>query len=367
MRQFLHFKDFRKGLPVAYWKVFLSAVLISLFFILQEYANHLARNYTFAFSWLSISQKIIFTYLLWALLYPLVWWFANRLSFRKTTEVLKTFVFGVGLAMIHQVLLVLLVAVGFRFGSGRWQSLFSSNEMAVMLVSIFSSMVQLAFFSAILMFFDYYRKYLEKQKELNSAQLYALKMKLHPHFLFNTLHAISSMIDYNQEGAQKMLTRLGSLFRTILENEEQQTVSLEEELKYIRDYLDIEQVRFEEQLQFSFDVASDTLDARVPSLILQPLVENSIKHGISKMKTRGCIKIMSEKVKSIEGADRVALTISDNGQGLGSSRQSSFGIGIKNVNDRLFRLYQENFEFQIKAGEEQGTVARIEIPYLQKT
>ncbi|MCE7990417.1 MAG: histidine kinase [Roseivirga sp.] len=366
MSDSLNFRGYYRNLPVAFWKICLTALLIAVFFILQEYINHLVKGHPFAFSWFDVSVKTIATFLLWALLAPLVWAFAKRVSFKDFRSSFKTVLLSLLLSFLQQTMAASLIALGYLINVGAWIQIFSPDRMTSNLLGLFSSLVQLVFYVAMFLFFDYYQRYLEKQKELNNAQLYALKMKLHPHFLFNTLHAISSMIDYNSEGAQKMLTRLGSLFRTILENEDQQTVSLEEELKYIQDYLDIEQVRFEEQLEVSFDVSDDTLDARVPSLILQPLVENCIKHGISSMSDKGCIQIMTERVKGLNGAERVALMVRDNGKGFGKSRQTSFGIGIKNVNDRLSRLYQEDFYFDIRAGESSGAVAKIEIPYLQK-
>lgn len=366
MSESLNFWGYYRNLPIAFWKICLAAVLISIFFILQEYINHLVQAYPFDFSWFAISMKTTATFLLWALFAPLVWAFTKRVSFKSMRSSLRTVLLGIILSFMQQTLVGTLIAIGYLISVGVWIQIFTLDSMTSTLLGLFSSLVQLVFYAAMFLFFDYYQRYLQKQKELNNAQLYALKMKLHPHFLFNTLHAISSMIDYNSEGAQKMLTRLGSLFRTILENEDQQTVSLEEELKYIKDYLDIEQVRFEDQLEVSFDVSTDTLDARVPSLILQPLVENCIKHGISKMNGKGCIQIMTERVKGLNGAERVALMVSDNGQGFGESRQTSFDIGIKNVNDRLSRLYDEDFYFDIRAGENCGAVAKIDIPYLQK-
>lgn len=332
---------------------------------MEEYVGYEIQGYTYGFSWFAISTASLSNSLTWVLLSPLVYRLSQRVSFKGIGNTLRTILLSLSMSFSQSLIALSVYALVFFLKDGLWLNYLESDSLATLGAGTIASMVQLAFIMAGFMFFDYYRKFIEKQRELNNAQLYALKMKLHPHFLFNTLHAISSMVDYNQEGAQKMLTRLGSLFRTILENEDQQTVSLEEELKYIQDYLEIEKVRFEDRLQVQFDVSKDTLSARVPSLILQPLVENSIKHGVSRMKEKGFIQIKSERISGRDGQDRVALSISDNGKGYGNSRQKSFGIGIKNVNDRLFRLYSSDFAFNIGAGSERGTVAKIEIPFLQ--
>jgi LytS/YehU family sensor histidine kinase len=151
--------------------------------------------------------------------------------------------------------------------------------------------------------FTYYRKYregelraVELQAQLAQAQLQALKMQLHPHFLFNTLNAIAALVRKNEnKAATDMLAGLSDLLRLALENVGAQEVSLQRELEFLERYLEIEKIRFADRLQVKMHIAPETLEARVPNLILQPLVENAIRHGIAPRSASGLIEICAER------------------------------------------------------------------------
>src|SRR5262249_28489116 len=146
------------------------------------------------------------------------------------------------------------------------------------------------------------------QLQVTEAQLQALKMQLHPHFLFNTLNSISALLDEDVDAADQMLARLGDFLRLTLENSGAQRVTLQEELEFLRCYLEIERVRFEDRLTINMHIDPEALDARVPNLILQPIVENAIRHGIVSRIAPGQIDISAKRLR-----DTLQLQVRDNG------------------------------------------------------
>jgi two-component system, LytTR family, sensor kinase len=193
--------------------------------------------------------------------------------------------------------------------------------------------------------------------QLAKAHLQALKTQLHPHFLFNTLHSISSLMHTDVAAADKMITRLGDLLRQGLENTGVQVTTLKGELEFLDNYLAIEKVRFEDRLTVVTDVAPDTLDARVPHLVLQPLVENAVRHGISKKSAPGEIRIAASR-----GDGRLYLRVTDNGPGLREHPPRS-GLGLRATRERLQTLYGENQSVGIRNTEEGGVEVCIWIPF----
>src|SRR6266446_211198 len=215
--------------------------------------------------------------------------------------------------------------------------------------------------------FDYYRKYRERElraveleKRLAQAKLQALQMQLNPHFLFNTLHSISSLMHKDVEAADKMIMRLSDLLRAALEGAETQEVSLREELNLLQLYLGIEQIRFGSRLTVKMDVASDTLDAQVPNLILQPLVENAIRHGIEPRARPGLIELQARRQ-----VGSLALVVADNGAGLGENGSVKEGIGLSNTRARLRELYGPAQRFELVRGEQGGVRVEISVPFHQ--
>ncbi|MDQ4121088.1 MAG: histidine kinase [Acidobacteriota bacterium] len=198
--------------------------------------------------------------------------------------------------------------------------------------------------------------------DLAHAQLTALQMQLNPHFLFNALNTLSEMIHQNPKSADKMVARLGDLLRMSLEREYAAEVPLDKELEFLRKYLEIEQLRFHDRLTVSFDVSPETLKACVPSLILQPLAENAVKHGVAAIPGEGRIEIVTER-----SDNKLKLIIRDNGAGLPENWQTSIGererIGLSNTRARLRQLYDGNSRFEIRGAAAGGTEVLIEIPF----
>jgi sensor histidine kinase YesM len=198
----------------------------------------------------------------------------------------------------------------------------------------------------------------ELEAQLAQAQLSALKMQLHPHFLFNTLHSISALLHEDAEAADHMVARLGDFLRLTLENSDSHEVTLEQELEFLRCYLDIELTRFQDRLRVEFKIAPGTLDALTPNLILQPLVENAIRHGIAHRMDPGCVEIRSE-----QRGDTLHIEVRDDGPGFASNTQ---GIGLSNTRARLERLYGFGYLLELSNGTQGGAVVTLEIPFRRR-
>jgi two-component system, LytTR family, sensor kinase len=216
--------------------------------------------------------------------------------------------------------------------------------------------------------FNYYRKYRERElrtaeleKRLVQAKLQALQMQLNPHFLFNTLHSISSLMHKDVEAADKMITRLSDLLRAALAGADTQEVTLRQELNLLQLYLSIEQIRFGSRLSVKMEIAPDTLEAQVPNLILQPLVENAIRHGIEPRARPGCIELRSQRQESL-----LALVVSDDGAGVGGNGAVREGVGLSNTRARLRELYGETHRFEFARGPTGGVRVEMSIPFRQE-
>jgi two-component system, LytTR family, sensor kinase len=183
------------------------------------------------------------------------------------------------------------------------------------------------------------------ETRLIEAQLKALQQQLHPHFLFNTLHAISALMHRDVEAADRMLTRLSDLLRLTLENVGQQEITLKAELEFLTKYLQIEQTRFADRLAVRLDVQPETLDTLVPTLILQPLVENAIKHGIAKKAGPGHVDITARR-----DGDKLLMQVRDDGVGLSEDALTALqkGIGVSTTRARLQHLFGADYRFEFR-------------------
>jgi two-component system LytT family sensor kinase len=198
------------------------------------------------------------------------------------------------------------------------------------------------------------------QIQLTKARLQALKSQLQPHFLFNTLHSISALMLTDTYAADRMMTRLSDLLRMALESDATQVTTLSRELEFANGYLEIEKVRFEERLKVVLEISPDTLDAQVPTLLLQPLVENAVKHGISKRSDGGEIRI------NVTHDDRnLYLRVKDSGPGLvdGGHFDQKSGVGLRATRDRLETLYGNEQSLDIRELPERGVEVCVSIPF----
>jgi two-component system LytT family sensor kinase len=205
--------------------------------------------------------------------------------------------------------------------------------------------------------FDYFRKFQQREREVRQLQLEVLKTQLQPHFLFNTLNTIAAMVHVDVRAADRMIQRLSDLLRMTLANIGKEEISLAEELEFLRTYLEVERVRFGERLTFSIEVSQEALDAFVPALFLQPLVENSIRHGLAARQHEGLIRI-----GAVRNGHRLLLSVIDNGGGFPGAEPRD-GVGLSNTRKRLQQLYPQDHSFSIEARKSGGVAVTAEIPF----
>jgi len=197
------------------------------------------------------------------------------------------------------------------------------------------------------------------ETRLVEAQLQSLQRQLHPHFLFNTLNTISGLIRTDPDGADKMIDRLGDLLRMTLHKSGIQEVPLKEELEVLEKYVEIEQTRFGSRLTIDMHIQPETLDAQVPSLVLQPLVENAIRHGIAPNARPGWLAVHAS-----HDGDELLIQIRDSGDGLPPDRLMALnrGVGLDNTRARLEHLYKDRYEFTF-SNLERGFCVTVRIPF----
>jgi sensor histidine kinase YesM len=318
-------------------------------------------------------------WLLWAGLAPLIFWFAQRFPIDRERWLLNS-LFHIAacvfLSIAHRAIYLI---IGWLLHVAAYQELSSipqlySSDILFNLPTGFMSYGTIFLVSYVI---GYYRRHQEEelkitrlkaelaqaQLQVTEAQLQALKMQMHPHFLFNTLNSISALLDEDVDAADQMLARLGDLLRMTLENSGAQEVTLQEELEFLRCYLEIEQVRFHDRLTVNMHIEPETLDARIPNLILQPIVENAIKHGIVSRIAPGRIEISARR-----SDDTLQLQVKDNGPGLNQGESLSGrvkeGLGLANTRARLEQMYLAAYRFEMRDAPEGGLQVTLEIPFV---
>ena len=246
------------------------------------------------------------------------------------------------------------------------------------LLSRYFTMIVVQYWSVVGVYYAYIynRRYREKERaaaelavrasqleaSLSRANLEALRMQLNPHFLFNTLNTVSVLaLKGEKQRVSRMVSRLSDLLRLSLEND-RQTLPLREELEFLERYLEIEQVRFKDRLTVSLDVDPAAYEAEVPSLLLQPIVENAVKYGFSQTIGPGQIAIECRV-----GNEMVEITVKDTGPGLPDSRSHSggTGVGLTNTRARLEQLYGGNYLLELKNRPEGGAQVRVRFPFVR--
>ena len=210
-----------------------------------------------------------------------------------------------------------------------------------------------------------YRRYRHREqhailleKRLAEAELHLLKTQLQPHFLFNTLHAISALMHRDVKAADRMLARLSELLRVTFEHVGTHEVTLREELDFLEPYVEIEKSRLGERLGFALDVQPDTLDAMVPHMILQPLVENALRHAIAPRAAPGSVVVAAQRA-----GDRLELRVRDDGAGSATGLRQGRGVGLANTRARLEALYGDDFRFDAASSPDGGFLAALSIPF----
>jgi len=232
--------------------------------------------------------------------------------------------------------------------------------------SAFSVMMAWSVFYFSLKYYRIFQEYRESALRsaamAHEAQLKMLRYQLNPHFLFNTLNAISTLVlEQQTELANRMVSKLSSFLRYSLDNDPMQKITLRQELKALKLYLDIEKVRFEERLDLQLEIDPDAEDALIPSLLLQPLVENAIKYAIAKTEDGGQLRIAAKVF-----AGEMLMEVSDNGPGVelvDGQIPGANGVGLRNTRERLQELYGPHHSLRLSNAKPHGLVISIRVPY----
>ncbi|MBI4747037.1 MAG: histidine kinase [Acidobacteria bacterium] len=336
--------------------------IVATFFSLQGAAFYWRRGETIAFSEIFLPE---FTFcLVGAIATPGLIWVSSRLRIERQiliSRLLAHLVFSIGFAVVWMTIprLVNQTVLSVPFNV---QSLINSVIWGLDRGVMVYWVIILLHHSYV-----YQRQYFESQlqtsrleTQLVNAQLQSLKMQLQPHFLFNTLNSISTLVLVNPKAAHKMVAQLGDFLRLTLENSSSQEVSFQRELEFLKCYLAIEQTRFQDRLSVIFDIDPSIQDALVPNLLLQPIVENAIKHGIAPRATPGTISI-----RATQESGRLHIEINDDGPGLSRAPQSnrkSKGIGLHNTRDRLEQLYGNQYRLELIDIPQGGLSVIVEFP-----
>ena len=350
--------------------IFLGATMLGVFSAIQAY------NYVALFSEKPQPIEILLGlnmsyWYAWAILAPFVLWLARsyrfeRLKWTRALAVHVPAVFAVTFA--HAMLLGAGRVATMHFLAGREVEWWLGVRERYFLYFDWEMMTYWAII-AVSHAFEYYRESQDRalttaqlQTRLAEARLQALQRQLHPHFLFNTLHTISALMHRDIDAADTMLARLSDLLRLTLERVGTQVVPLKDELDFIHKYLDIERTRYGDRLHTTFIVEPDTLGALVPNFLLQPIVENALRHGIGPKVGGGRVE-----VRAHHNGEWLQLVVQDDGYGVPADRLDAFntGVGLSNTRSRLEHLYPGNhtFEFQTPAGG--GLAVTIVIPFAQ--
>jgi two-component sensor histidine kinase len=321
-----------------------------------------------------LAQAFVSAYM-WALLTPLVFWLSARVLADHRHRVVGTlvllaagFAIAVALGMIGDEIRSVLMPFPPRRGRGggggppgyAWLRPWFLNDFIIYLGVLAAGLARAYSLRYRNQREESLRVAAQLRAQLAEARLDALRMQLDPHFLFNTLHAISSLVERDPRGVRRMISRLSDLLRHTIEGPTEQEIPLRQELDLLRRYLEIMEVRFQGKLEITTDVQERAMDALVPNLILQPIVENAIKHGVSKIEGIGQITLRGR----IDGSQLV-LCVENNAPftEVGSGSLGGTGVGVRNTRARLSHLYADDQSFDLRPGDGGMTIAEIRLPY----
>ena len=363
-----------------HWRLWLSITvgwtLIGLAYTFNY--SHYAENYVKIFTPKPTFGAMLIGempyWLLWAMLSPLVFWLTRRFRLERGRWLRNSLIHSVAFlsfSLTHRAI-YLFIDWGLRVKAyrdlGSLAAVFNENFF-------FNLPNGFLCYVMILLAGTYYRYYQEEEMKISrleaernqaqlrmtQAQLQALKMRLQPHLLFNILSSISALIYEDADAAEKVLARLGDFLRLTRDDSGAQEITLQEESEFVRCYLDMQMVRFPHRLTVHIEIAPDTYEAMVPNLILQPIVENAIQHGIETRQGNGRIEIHSRRENGW-----LRLEVTDNGPGLHADitdQGPKRGLGFPLTRERLECLYPEHHKFRLSDAREGGLQVVMEIPY----
>jgi hypothetical protein len=366
---------FRWFLLLAFW------TLVGLAFATQLHVY--TSRAKMPMTWANAMTWELSRWCLWAFLSPIIFYLYRKYPItqeRKIQRIAFHLAASLGVSFLHLILFFLLywtqtqILQNLSFQKSIEETLFTTlpelfRKHSATWIPILHGCFTLTFHVSVLVYWgillayqgmESARRASQLETQLALAQLGALKMQLQPHFLFNTLNSISALLHQDPEAADEMIGELGSFLRLTLKNPGAQEVSLAEELKFLKSYLEIERVRLQDRLTANFKVEEESLDARLPNLILQPIIENAIRYAVAPRTDPGRIDIHARRKNG-----RLEIDILDDGPGLKNEERdaSQDGIGLSNTRARLQRMYGPHHEFRLENRPEGGLAVHIEIPY----
>lgn len=340
--------------------VLLSVVgwtFVALYFAAQAHFNTRPR-----LLWSRAFLINVTVYYLWGLCTPIVIWLALRYDFRKG-QVTRALLVHLGASVVLTVMQLVATEMVLSMIFARRTSPLMERLSSMVGLNFQGSLPTYWLILFVWLAIDYQAKLRHRELEasqleaqLSQAQLHALRMQLNPHFLFNTLNSISSLMYSDVESADAMMARLSEFLRLTVDRDIAQEIPLEQEVEFVRRYLEIEKVRFEKRLRVTIDVSPEASRASVPSLALQPLVENAIHHGIAARREGGTIEIRAEC-----SDQSLHLSVADDG--VGAREQGREGVGLANTRTRLERLYGSGQHLEVTNLQPRGFRVDIVIPY----
>lgn len=365
--------NYFKRSPIPYRVVLITAVIMASLFLLQAYMHH----YVYAelkdmgeFRWLREVPPPYLNFLFWALLTPLAYMVLQRWPFstRPLWRIILVHAgFGLLVGALHEVVTsalyytILWSQDDFAFTPEYISWAFQALPPAILsrFMEYWALMVVLVAVDGARAMRERQTQLLKLENELQVSRLNALKKQLQPHFLFNTLNTVSALMDTDVNGARKVLSRLGQLLRVSLGKDQRDLVPLSRELDHIGNYLGIESVRFQDRLHVAYDVPEALHAAEVPTMVLQPLVENAIKHGPDALSERVDILVKAEQRDGM-----LTLSVRDNGKGCSdvSTVMDNGGIGLRNVRDRLQLLYGPSATCHVASPGGRGFLVELSLP-----
>jgi sensor histidine kinase YesM len=375
MRLLAAIRSYFDNAPVPMRTVFLAAGMLSVLFVYTSFIGrtHMGTDPSL-FDWWKQAPIPFLNFFTWAALLPLLNIWSKRWPLKghpNWRPILIHFGLALVLCTLHEAFNSTLYMFILNYsGTTTWQPEMLPSVLLSLPAGIVQRFMEYWLFLVLLMYKDTHRqvreertRVLQLQNELQTTQLLALKKQLQPHFLFNTLNTVSALMDEDTKSARTVLAKLGQLLRITLDEERRERVTLIHEIDHVGNYLGIEAIRFKDRLQVRYDIPSECQNALVPSMVLQPLVENSIKHGLDTTNAEVCITIEAER-----RADKILLTVSDNGRGCTDVKRvlAKGGIGLRNLRERLSLLHGPESQFQVTSDPGSGFHVLISLPFETK-
>lgn len=358
--------------PVPMRTVFFASGLLSTIFVFTSFIGRTQLGTApERFDWLRQAPGPYLNFFAWAMLLPLVALWSKRWPLKGHPiwrPLVIHFVLGLLLSCFHEcsttaVFLLFLKNMGYL----QWSPELFNNLLLSIPGGVVQRFIEYSFLLMLLIYMETHRqvreertRVLQLQNELQTTQLLTLKKQLQPHFLFNALNTVSALMDEDSKSARTVLARLGQLLRTTLDEERTERVLLIQEVDHVGDYLGIETIRFKDRLQVHYDIPAECQGALVPGMMLQPLVENSIKHGLDHSADR-----MEITIEAMKRQNDLLLRVADNGRGCSDPKEvfRNGGIGLRNVRERLSLLYGKNSDMVVTSSPGKGFSVTITIPY----